>query len=100
MYRSPHYKPAASRSISTSRRQTLAYTSRVVRSQRRNMNVLVIDIGGTNVKVLASGEETSRRIPSGRTLTPQRMVTQVKSLVGDWSYDVLSIGYPGAVRSG
>ena len=64
------------------------------------MNVLVIDIGGTNVKVLASGEETSRRVPSGRTLTPQRMVSQVKRLVGDWSYDVLSIGYPGAVRAG
>jgi polyphosphate glucokinase len=63
-------------------------------------SVLVIDIGGTSVKVLASGQETSRRFPSGPALTPERMVTRVKALVADWPHDAVSIGYPGPVRGG
>ena len=62
--------------------------------------VLVIDIGGTNVKILATGESESRRFPSGKTLTPRRMVAGVKKLAGDWSYDVVAIGYPGPVLKG
>jgi polyphosphate glucokinase len=62
------------------------------------MNVLVIDIGGTNVKMLATGQDERRQFPSGPKLTPQRMVAGVKKLVGDWKYDVVSIGYPGQVR--
>jgi hypothetical protein len=61
------------------------------------MKVLAIDIGGTNVKILATGQTESRRFPSGRTLTPSRMVARVKKLAGDWTYDVVSIGYPGHV---
>jgi polyphosphate glucokinase len=61
------------------------------------MNVLVIDIGGTNVKILATGQNESRRFPSGPTLTPKRMVAGVKKLVGDWKYKEVSIGYPGMV---
>lgn len=62
--------------------------------------VLVIDIGGTSVKVLASGQAESRSFPSGPRLTPRRMVTRVRKLVSDWAYDVVSIGYPGPVLHG
>jgi polyphosphate glucokinase len=61
------------------------------------MNVLVIDIGGTNVKILATGETEKRSFPSGSELTPQAMVEGVKQLAGGWAYDVVSIGYPGPV---
>jgi len=63
----------------------------------RPMNILVVDVGGTHVKVLASGQETHRQFDSGRTLTPKRMVSEVRQLVADWKYDVISIGYPGPV---
>jgi predicted NBD/HSP70 family sugar kinase len=62
--------------------------------------VLAIDIGGTNVKMLATGEKERRTYPSGKHLTPERMVEAVKPLTKDWTYDVISIGYPGAVRGG
>ena len=61
------------------------------------MNVLTIDIGGTNVKILATGQKECRKFPSGKTLTPRKMVAGVKKLAGDWQYDVVSIGYPGPV---
>lgn len=64
------------------------------------MKVLAIDIGGSNVKILASGQTERRRLPSGKTLTPAVMVEGVKSLAEGWDYDVLSIGYPGVVRDG
>ena len=64
------------------------------------MRVLVIDIGGTHVKVLATGEKTSREFPSGPTLTPEQMVAGVKSVTADWKYDAVSIGYPGPVLHG
>ena len=63
-----------------------------------NLNILVIDIGGTNVKVLATGQNERRRFPSGPKMTPQLMVAGIKKLVADWKYDVVSIGYPGRVR--
>jgi polyphosphate glucokinase len=61
------------------------------------MNVLVIDIGGTHVKVLATGQEVHRQFDSGSALTPKRMVSGVRRIVADWKYDVVSIGYPGPV---
>src|SRR5580765_7875646 len=61
------------------------------------MNVLVIDIGGNNVKILASGQNESRKFSSGPTMTPKQMVAAVKKLAGAWKYDVISIGYPGMV---
>jgi polyphosphate glucokinase len=61
------------------------------------MNVLVIDIGGTHVKVLATGQEVHREFDSGPALTPKRMVSEVRKLVGAWKHDVISIGYPGPV---
>jgi polyphosphate glucokinase len=62
------------------------------------MSVLVIDIGGTHVKILATGQKERREFESGPKLTPKLMVAGVKKLAGDWSYDVVSIGYPGPVR--
>src|SRR6201988_1950259 len=61
------------------------------------MNVLVIDVGGTHVKILATGQKQSREFPSGPTLTAKQMVAGVKKLAGDWKYDAVSIGYPGPV---
>ncbi len=64
------------------------------------MGVLSIDIGGTNVKILATGQETPRKFPSGPKLTPHEMVREVQKLAGDWKYDVVAIGYPGLVSGG
>jgi polyphosphate glucokinase len=61
------------------------------------MNILVIDIGGTHVKVLATGQDSEREFVSGPNLTPKRTVSKVRKLVADWKYDVVSIGYPGPV---
>jgi predicted NBD/HSP70 family sugar kinase len=64
------------------------------------MNVLVVDVGGTNVKVLATGQKEPRKFPSGPKMTPKQMVAGVKQIAGDWKYDVVAIGYPGLVQSG
>jgi len=61
------------------------------------MNILVIDVGGTHVKILASGEKVKREIDSGPTLTARQMVSNVKKLAGGWEYNLVSIGYPGPV---
>jgi polyphosphate glucokinase len=62
-----------------------------------SMNVLVVDVGGTHVKVLATGHKAHRELDSGPTLTPQQMIAGVKKLVADWQYEAISIGYPGPV---
>jgi polyphosphate glucokinase len=62
--------------------------------------VLVIDVGGTNVKALATGQSKRRKFPSGGDLTPERMVAEVKAITKDWDYDVVSLGYPGPVDHG
>ncbi len=61
------------------------------------MNVLVIDVGGTHVKILATGQHEPREFASGPTLTPQQMAAGVKKLAGGWKYEVISMGYPGLV---
>ena len=61
------------------------------------MKVLVIDIGGTNVKLLATGQKVRRKFASGLKMTPKRMMAQVREIARDWEYDVVSIGYPGIV---
>jgi polyphosphate glucokinase len=61
------------------------------------MRVLVVDVGGTNVKILATGQDMSRKFPSGPKLIPKEMVSQVKKLAGEWEYDAVAIGYPGPV---
>jgi predicted NBD/HSP70 family sugar kinase len=62
--------------------------------------ILVIDVGGTNVKVRVTGQREERKIPSGSAMTPTKMVRDVKRAVKDWEYDVISIGYPGPVIHG
>jgi polyphosphate glucokinase len=64
------------------------------------MDVLAIDVGGTWVKLLASGQTEARKIPSGHALTPEMMVQQVKTAVEGWKYAAVSIGYPGPVIHG
>ena len=66
----------------------------------RIKRVLVIDVGGTSVKILATGQSESRSFRSGPKLTPRRMVSGVKKFAADWTYDVVSIGYPGPVLGG
>ena len=61
------------------------------------MNVLVIDIGGSHVKFLATGQPVARRFESGRHLTPEALVEEVKRRTPDWPHEVVSVGYPGAV---
>ena len=61
------------------------------------MNVLVIDIGGTHVKVFATGQNAHREFDSGPDLTPKRMINGVRKLVADWKYDAVSIGFPGPI---
>jgi len=61
------------------------------------VKVLAIDIGGTHVKMLATGQKEHREFESGKTLTPRKMVAGVKKLAKGWKYDVISIGYPGPV---
>jgi polyphosphate glucokinase len=56
-----------------------------------------VDIGGSNVKILLSGQTEPRRRRSGKMLTPAKLVQIVHQLAGDWEYDVVSIGYPGLV---
>jgi predicted NBD/HSP70 family sugar kinase len=64
------------------------------------MNVLAIDIGGTNIKILATGQKDPRRFPSSKQMTPEAFVSGVKDLVKDWKYEAVSIGYPGIVKEG
>ena len=61
------------------------------------MNVLAIDIGGTHVKILATGQKEHREFESGPKLTPATMAAGVRKLAKDWNYDVVSLGYPGPV---
>lgn len=61
------------------------------------MNVLVVDVGGSHVKILATGQSNPRKVVSGPHLTAALLVPEVKNLAGDWGYEVVSIGYPGPV---
>jgi polyphosphate glucokinase len=64
------------------------------------VNVLVVDIGGTHVKILATGQDQPRKFVSGPTLTPQQMAAGVKKVARGWKYDVITMGYPGLVLHG
>jgi polyphosphate glucokinase len=61
------------------------------------MKILVIDIGGTHVKVLASGQKTPIKIPSGPKMTARRMVKLVREATSKWRYEAVSVGFPGPV---
>jgi polyphosphate glucokinase len=62
------------------------------------MNVLVIDVGGSNIKILASGETTPRKFVSGPDMDAAAMVKGVKKASKGWKFDGVSIGYPGFVH--
>jgi len=64
------------------------------------LRVLVVDVGGNNVKLLASGHRSARKIPSGPRLTAARMVRAVRAATRDWRYRVVAMGFPGQVRDG
>jgi polyphosphate glucokinase len=65
------------------------------------MDILVIDVGGTHVKIsLSTRPDEKRKFDSGSELTPGQMVEGVKGLAQDWPYTVISLGYPGAVLGG
>jgi polyphosphate glucokinase len=65
-----------------------------------SMNVLAIDVGGTHVKVLATGRRTPLEIPSGPKMTAKQMVKDVRQGTTGWTFSVVSIGYPGPVLHG
>ncbi len=62
--------------------------------------MLVIDVGGTHIKVASDRRHAAVKIPSGPQMTARRMVAQVRQAIGNWTYDVVSIGYPGVVLHG
>lgn len=62
--------------------------------------ILVIDVGGTNVKILATGAKKRIKIPSGPQMTAKKMVNAVKKAAADWDYDAVSIAYPGPIIDG
>jgi polyphosphate glucokinase len=64
------------------------------------MKILVIDIGGTHVKVRATGHERRIKIASGPKMTAEKMVAAVRKITSAWEYDVVTIGYPGPVLHG
>src|SRR5262249_6980223 len=75
-------------------------TGAIANHRMLSMKVLVIDVGGTTIKVRATGQPQTRTFPSGPTLTAEQMVSGVQSVTQDWSYEVVSIGYPGPVLHG
>ena len=64
------------------------------------MEILVVDVGGSHVKIRASSAEEIRRAPSGSTATPQQIVDRILELADGWSFEVITLGYPGEVRGG
>jgi polyphosphate glucokinase len=64
------------------------------------LKILVVDVGGTNVKLKLSNNPEVRKVPSGPNLTPQLMVEAVRQNTADWQYDAVTIGYPGPVHNG
>jgi len=68
--------------------------------QKPQKNILAVDVGGTHIKVLATGRKEPVKIPSGPEMTPRKMVKEVREATRDWDYSVVSIGYPGPVVHG
>ncbi len=68
--------------------------------QKQQKSILAIDVGGTNVKVLATGQKEPIKIPSGPKMTAKKMVQDVCQATKDWNYSLVSIGYPGPVVHG
>ena len=67
------------------------------KKQKSRRTVLAVDVGGSHVKVMTSKDRTKREFVSGPHLSAKAMVKGVQKLTGDWSYDVITVGYPGPV---
>jgi polyphosphate glucokinase len=67
---------------------------------KSDKNILVIDVGGTNVKVLATGQKEPIKIPSGPKMTAKKMVKEVREATATWTYEAVCMGYPGPVVHG
>jgi polyphosphate glucokinase len=72
-------------------------TLRGVLQYKAVMEVLVIDVGGSGVKLTTSNVEEKRRFKSQDDLSPRSLVEQVQGATADWSYDAIALGYPGLV---
>ena len=66
----------------------------------KSRRVLVIDVGGTHIKFLLTGQKEPQKFPSGPSMTASKMVRLVKKATKDWKYDCVSLGYPGPVING
>jgi len=64
------------------------------------MKILMIDVGGSNVKLMATGHEGRRKVPSGPRLTAATMVREVLKATEDWEFEAISLGFPGLVSDG
>jgi polyphosphate glucokinase len=92
-------RPGPTRTGGTVKRKRAPARTRAGR-KKTNHNVpkvLVVDVGGSSIKFLCTGETEPRRIPSGPEMTPASMVDEIRKLTRDWKYDVVSIGCPGPV---
>ena len=67
--------------------------------EKNKKKILVIDIGGSNVKILATGAEERIKIPSGSDFSPEQMVDLVKENASEWEYDMITMGFPGVVKN-
>jgi polyphosphate glucokinase len=67
---------------------------------KANHTLLVIDVGGTNVKLLATGRRAARKVRSGPKLSAKQMVRRVLKATADWDYNLVTIGFPGPVVDG
>jgi predicted NBD/HSP70 family sugar kinase len=62
--------------------------------------ILVIDVGGSNVKMMISQEEKRRKFPSGPKFTPGEAIEGIKREAADWEFEAIAIGFPAPVRDG
>jgi polyphosphate glucokinase len=85
------------RAITVEKSVSIEGTAMKAAQAAKSPRVLVIDVGGTNVKMLATGQKEPRKYPSGATMTPRRMVRLVKKSVWDWKFDCVSLGFPGPI---
>jgi polyphosphate glucokinase len=96
--RSPKAFPAGlQQRRETMAKKTKKQTKKKARKRTTGRTVLSIDIGGSHVKVMTDKERVRREFESGPDLTARDMVKKVQDLTKDWSYDVISVGYPGPV---
>jgi len=62
--------------------------------------VLVIDVGGSHVKLMISRRGKRRKFASGKTLRPRQLVAETKEAIGDWKFDTIAIGFPAPIHNG